>query len=59
MKYMLDTNIVAYAKNNRPETVLRRFMAYEPEDMCISSIALAELEYGACNSSIHTKIACT
>lgn len=51
MRFMLDTNIIAYAKNNRPETVLRRFMAYEPEDMCISSITLAELEYGVCNSS--------
>ena len=23
MKYMLDTNIIAYAKNNRPESVLK------------------------------------
>lgn len=51
MKYMLDTNIIAYAKNNRPESVLRRFMQYAPEDMCISSITMAELEFGAYNSS--------
>lgn len=51
MKYMLDTNIIAYAKNNRPETVLRRFMQYRPEDMCISAITMAELEFGVCNSS--------
>ena len=51
MKYMLDTNIIAYAKNNRPEAVLRRFMAHQPEDMCVSAITLAELEYGACNSA--------
>lgn len=51
MKYMLDTNIIAYAKNNRPETVLRRFMQYRPEDMCVSAITMAELEFGVCNSS--------
>ncbi len=51
MKYMLDTNIIAYAKNNRPESVLRRFMQCRPEDMCVSSIALAELEFGVHNSA--------
>lgn len=51
MRYMLDTNIIAYAKNRRPEGVLRRFLQCRPEDMCISSITMAELEYGACNSS--------
>lgn len=51
MKYMLDTNIIAYAKNNRPESVLKRLMQYRPEDICISSITLAELEYGVYNSS--------
>lgn len=51
MRFMLDTNIIAYAKNNRPEGVLRRLLSHRPEDMCVSSITLAELEYGACNSS--------
>lgn len=51
MRFMLDTNIIAYAKNNRPESVLRRFMQYRPEDMCISSITMAELEFGVCNSA--------
>ena len=51
MKFMLDTNIIAYAKNHRPESVLRRFMQYKPEDMCISSITMAELEFGVYNSS--------
>ncbi len=51
MKYMLDTNIIAYAKNKRPESVLRRFMQCRPEDMCLSSIALAELEFGVRNSA--------
>ena len=51
MKYMLDTNIVAFAKNNRPEIVLERMGQFEPEDLCVSSITLAELEYGVFNSS--------
>ena len=51
MKYMLDTNIIAYAKNNRPEKVRSIFQNYDPEDLCISSITMAELEYGVYNSS--------
>lgn len=51
MKYMLDTNIVVFAKNNMPEVVLERLSRLELGEMCISSIALAELEYGVFNSS--------
>ena len=51
MKYMLDTNIIAYARNNRPETVLQRFKQYNPEDLCVSAISMAELEFGVCYSS--------
>ena len=51
MRYMLDTNIVVYARNARPEAVLERFRRYRPEDLCVSAITLAELEYGAARSS--------
>lgn len=51
MKYMLDTNIIAYAKNKRPESVLRRLQEHDPSDMCISAITMAELEYGVFHSS--------
>lgn len=51
MRYMLDTNIVAYAKNNRPEAVMDRLREYDPDELCISVITLAELEYGVFNSS--------
>lgn len=51
MRYMLDTNIIAYAKNNRPEAVMERFGKYDPDELCISAITLAELEYGVFNSS--------
>ena len=48
---MLDTNIIAYAKNNRPGTGLKRLTQHNPEDYCISSITLAELEFGVYNSA--------
>jgi len=48
---MLDTNIIIYARNVRPESVLHRFRQYQPGDLCISSITMAELEYGVCNNS--------
>ena len=51
MRFMLDTNIIAYAKNNRPESVLQRLTQYRPEDMCVSAITMAELEFDVCNSS--------
>ena len=51
MRFMLDTNIIAYAKNNRPESVLQHLTQYRPEDLCISAITMAELEFGVCNSS--------
>ena len=51
MRYMLDMNIIAYAKNNKHEVVLERFRKYDPDELCISVITLAELEYGVFNSS--------
>ena len=51
MTYMLDTNTIIYAINNRPEFVLREFRKHDPADLCISSITLAELEYGVWKSS--------
>lgn len=51
MKYMLDTNIIAYAKNKRPASVLERITAQQPSDVCISAITMAELEFGILRSS--------
>ncbi|MBE6736643.1 MAG: type II toxin-antitoxin system VapC family toxin [Ruminococcaceae bacterium] len=51
MTYMLDTNIIIYAIKKRPEFVLQEFLKHDPADLCISSITLAELEYGVNNSS--------
>ena len=51
MRYMLDTNIIIYAKNKRPESILNRLKLYKPSDLCISSITMAELEFGINKSS--------
>ena len=55
MKYMLDTNICIHVIKNKPASVLARFQQYAPQDMCISSITLAELEYGVEKSSFPDK----
>lgn len=46
MSYMLDTNICIYAMKNKPEKVLQRLKEEINDGVCISSITLAELEYG-------------
>ncbi len=47
MKYMLDTNICIYIIKEKPKKVLDRFYTLNIGDVCISSVTLAELEYGA------------
>lgn len=51
MIYMLDTNICIYAMKNKPEKVLQRLKDELNRGVCISSITLAELEYGMKRSS--------
>ena len=51
MTYMLDTNICIYAMKKKPEKVLQRLRAELETGVCISSITLAELEYGMKHSS--------
>ena len=51
MTYMLDTNISIYVMKKKPENVLRRFREEMDGGICISSITLAELEYGMKHSS--------
>ena len=46
MKYMLDTNICIYAIKHKPEKVFRKLRKTDPEDVCISSVAYAELVHG-------------
>ena len=51
MKYMLDTDIAIHVIRNRPATVFERLRSLSPRAVCISSITLAELAYGASKSS--------
>ncbi len=51
MDFLIDTNICIYILNRRPKAVLDRFENYRSGQIAISSITVAELEYGAKNSS--------
>ena len=46
LRYMLDTNICIYVIKNYPTKLRERFNRLA-EQLCISSITLAELHYGA------------
>jgi tRNA(fMet)-specific endonuclease VapC len=46
LTYMLDTNICIYVMKNYPPNLLAKFNALA-EQLCISSITLGELHYGA------------
>jgi tRNA(fMet)-specific endonuclease VapC len=55
LKYMLDTNICIYVIKNRPPNLRERF-ARSQGNMCLSSISLAELHYGAEKSARRLEI---
>ena len=55
MKYMLDTNICIYIVKKNPPQVFKKFSTFTEDDVCISSITLAELEYGIRKSNHPTK----
>lgn len=46
LAYMLDTNICIYVMKNQPEHLRHKFNGLA-EQLCISSITLGELQYGA------------
>jgi len=46
LKFMLDTNIIIYVMKNRPKQVKDRFKSHNGQ-MCISSVTLGELVFGA------------
>lgn len=50
MQYLLDTNICIYLIRQKPPKVLARFQTLALSDIVISSISVAELEYGVCKS---------
>jgi len=46
LKYMLDTNICIFTIKNKPESVREKFNRHSHQ-LCISSVTLTELIYGA------------
>lgn len=54
LKYMLDTNIVIYTIKNRPVEVRELFKRFDGQ-MCISTVTLGELVYGAEKSAVPEK----
>lgn len=51
MEYLLDTNICIYIIKKKPANVFERFKTLKIGDVGISSITLAELQYGVEKSS--------
>ncbi|GLU54211.1 type II toxin-antitoxin system tRNA(fMet)-specific endonuclease VapC [Dyadobacter frigoris] len=50
MKYLLDTNIIAYIINERPPEVISKFLSLSKDEIFVSSIVVAELWYGVVKS---------
>lgn len=51
MRYLIDTNICIYVINKRPVEIIRKFKEVKIGDIGISSITVAELQYGVSKSS--------
>jgi tRNA(fMet)-specific endonuclease VapC len=51
MRFMLDSNICIHLIKHRPQRLINRFDRIPVEDVGISAITLAELEYGVAKSS--------
>jgi tRNA(fMet)-specific endonuclease VapC len=50
MQYLFDTNICIYLIKQKPQKVLDKFQSLTLSDIGISSITVAELEYGVAKS---------
>lgn len=50
MKYLLDTNICIYIIKQKDPSILRRLQSFKEGEIGISSITIAELEYGVARS---------
>jgi tRNA(fMet)-specific endonuclease VapC len=50
MNYLLDTDICIYIINQKPPVVLKRVQSKRPGQIAISTITIAELEYGVARS---------
>lgn len=50
MKYLLDTNTCIYIIKRKPHSVVSRIRSKQPEEVIVSTVTIAELEYGVCRS---------
>lgn len=50
MKYMLDTNICVYIIRRKPAAIIVRLRSLDISDVCLSSVTVAELEFGVAKS---------
>jgi tRNA(fMet)-specific endonuclease VapC len=46
VKYLLDTNTCIYIINKKPPSAVNRIRSKHPDEVSISAITIAELEYG-------------
>jgi tRNA(fMet)-specific endonuclease VapC len=53
--FLLDSNICIYVINNRPIKVVRKIKEFIPPEIKLSSISIAELEYGVSKSQNREK----
>lgn len=50
MMFLIDTNICICIMNNHPLQIVQKFRETGVGNICISSITVSELQYGACKS---------
>ncbi|MDZ8024012.1 MAG: type II toxin-antitoxin system VapC family toxin [Nostoc sp. DedQUE11] len=55
MRYLLDTNICIYLIKQKPQKVIDKFQTLSISDVGVSSITVAELEYGVTKSQQQQK----
>jgi tRNA(fMet)-specific endonuclease VapC len=53
--FLIDTNICIYSIKNNPKSVVQKIKSLEPYQIKISSITVAELEFGAVKSNDYEK----
>lgn len=54
VRYLLDTNICIYIRQEKPQEVLQRFRKLRPGEAALSVITYGELIYGAARSAHRT-----
>jgi len=55
VKYLLDTNICIYIIKQKPIHVLERFKSFDVSDVGVSTVTVAELEFGIYKSKHREK----